>query len=87
MLRPGGVVAFCGEPSRYGDRISPVPKRGALAVAPLWRALLGRQLAQRQRRRRPAEEDRLEQVVDVHAFTPAELAALRRARPASRTCA
>ena len=41
VLRPGGAVAFCGEPSRYGDRISSVPKRGALAVAPLWRALLG----------------------------------------------
>ena len=41
VLRPGGVVAFCGEPSRYGDRISSVPKRGALAVAPLWRALVG----------------------------------------------
>ena len=40
VLRPGGVVAFCGEPSRYGDRISAVPKRGALAVAPLWRALV-----------------------------------------------
>ena len=51
VLRPGGVVAFCGEPSRYGDRISAVPKRGALAVAPLWRALVRAQLAQRQRRR------------------------------------
>ena len=80
VLRPGGVVAFCGEPSRYGDRISPVPKRGALAVAPLWRALHGRELAQRQRRLAPAEEDRLEQVVDVHAFTPGDLSRLRRRR-------
>ena len=22
VLRPGGVVAFCGEPSHYGDRIA-----------------------------------------------------------------
>lgn len=29
VLRPGGVVAFCGEPSRHGDRISALPKRGA----------------------------------------------------------
>jgi SAM-dependent methyltransferase len=76
VLRPGGVVAFCGEPSYYGDRIASWPKRGANAIAPLWRALMGAGP-------RPSngngdggwsEEDRLEQVVDVHAFTPAELA-------------
>lgn len=76
VLRPGGVVAFCGEPSYYGDRIAAMPKRGANAFAPLWRALIGTAP-------RPAngnghdhgeEEERLEQIVDVHAFTPAELA-------------
>lgn len=76
VLRPGGVVAFCGEPSFYGDRIAAWPKRGANAVAPLWRALM-------RAAPRPSnghgnggwsEEDRLEQVVDVHAFTPADLA-------------
>jgi SAM-dependent methyltransferase len=76
VLRPGGVVAFCGEPSHYGDRIAEWPKRGAIAAAPLWRALM-------RARPRPcsngrdhdgwSEEDRLEQVVDVHAFTPTEL--------------
>jgi SAM-dependent methyltransferase len=75
VLRPGGVVAFCGEPSHYGDRIAAWPKRGANAVAPLWRTLM-------RARPRPSngngnggwsEEDQLEQVVDVHAFTPAEL--------------
>jgi SAM-dependent methyltransferase len=75
VLRPGGVVAFCGEPSYYGDRIAAWPKRGANAVAPLWRALM-------RAAPRPSngngnggwsEEDRLEQLVDVHAFTPAEL--------------
>ena len=75
VLRPGGVMAFCGEPSYYGDRIASWPKRGANAIAPLWRALMGAGP-------RPSngngdggwsEEDRLEQVVDVHAFTPAEL--------------
>ena len=81
MLRPGGVVAFCGEPSRYGDRISALPKRGALALAPLWRALMGAS----ERPHRPngnggaSEEDRLERVVDVHAFTPADLNAHARA--------
>jgi ubiquinone/menaquinone biosynthesis C-methylase UbiE len=72
VLRPGGVVAFCGEPSRYGDRISSVPKRGALAVAPLWRALIGAS-SRNGNGVAPGEEDRLEQVVDVHAFTPSDL--------------
>jgi SAM-dependent methyltransferase len=73
VLRPGGVVAFCGEPSRYGDRISSVPKRGALAVAPLWRALLGASPRVNGNGAGPGEEDRLEQIVDVHAFTPGDL--------------
>ena len=80
VLRPGGVVAFCGEPSHYGDRIAVWPKRGANAVAPLWRALM-------RAAPRPAgnghvlggEEARLEQLVDVHAFTPAQLAGHARA--------
>jgi SAM-dependent methyltransferase len=72
VLRPGGLVAFCGEPSRYGDRLSSVPKRGALAVAPLWRALVGAP-ARNGNGGAPGEEDRLEQIVDVHAFTPGDL--------------
>jgi ubiquinone/menaquinone biosynthesis C-methylase UbiE len=73
VLRPGGMVAFCGEPSRYGDRIADLPKRSALAVAPLWRAAM-RAAARRNGKQMPSEEDQLEQVVDVHAFTPRELA-------------
>ncbi len=81
VLRPGGVVAFCGEPSYYGDRIAAWPKRGAMAIAPLWRALMGAGA-------RPSngngnggwsEEDQIEQVVDVHAFTPSVLAGHARA--------
>jgi SAM-dependent methyltransferase len=76
VLRPGGVLAFCGEPSHYGDRIASVPKRGARALSPVWRALLGAS----GRRNGGAngkwtEEDELERVVDVHAFTPAALSA------------
>jgi SAM-dependent methyltransferase len=76
VLSPGGVMAFCGEPSYYGDRIAAWPKRGANALAPLWRALMGAAP-------RPSangnhngceDEHRLEQLVDIHAFTPAELA-------------
>jgi ubiquinone/menaquinone biosynthesis C-methylase UbiE len=73
VLRPGGVMAFCGEPSRYGDRLADLPKRGALAVAPVWRALI-RAAPRRGNGAGPTEEEeQLEQVVDVHAFTPAEL--------------
>ena len=76
VLRPGGTVAFCGEPSRHGDRLSSWPKRGAYAAAPLWRAALG--AAERGTNGSNgglSEEGRLEQVVDVHAFSPAELSA------------
>ena len=80
VLRPGGMIAFCGEPSRHGDRISALPKRGAMAVAPLWRTLMGAS----ERRSNgdgagPSEEDRLEGIVDVHAFTPGELTSHTRA--------
>ena len=71
VLRPGGALAFCGEPSRHGDRLAELPKRGARAVAPLWRALVG---AGPRPVRAGSEEDVLERVVDVHAFTPAVLA-------------
>ena len=79
VLRPGGVVAFCGEPSHYGDRLASWPKRGAHAVAPLWRALV-------RAAPRPGgngndcgnEEHELEQVVDIHAFTPGQLSAFTR---------
>jgi ubiquinone/menaquinone biosynthesis C-methylase UbiE len=97
VLRPGGIVAFCGEPSRHGDRLAAIPKRAALAAAPAWRALL------RAPARRPepgaeshaaaggengagptgrgglSEEQMLEWVVDVHAFTPGDLAGHARA--------
>src|SRR3954452_22594313 len=37
VLRPGGTLAFCGEPSRYGDFLAAIPKRTALLAAPIWR--------------------------------------------------
>src|SRR4051795_8347379 len=36
VLRPGGRVAFCGEPSHHGDRLAALPKRAALAAGPGW---------------------------------------------------
>jgi SAM-dependent methyltransferase len=72
VLAPGGTVLFAGEPSRYGDRLARMPKRAAVALAPLWRRAL---------RARPAVPDAyagsdvgLEGVVDVHAFSPRQLA-------------
>ena len=74
VLRPGGTVVFCGEPSRYGDRLAALPKRAAMGVSPLWRALMGAG-ARRNGHSEPAqaEEHLLEMSVDVHAFTPAQL--------------
>jgi ubiquinone/menaquinone biosynthesis C-methylase UbiE len=73
VLRPGGRIAFAGEPSRHGDRIADVPKRAALAVAPAWRRVIGA----RERPLPPTEgherDHWLEHVVDVHAFTPGQL--------------
>jgi ubiquinone/menaquinone biosynthesis C-methylase UbiE len=74
VLRPGGELAFCGEPSLYGDRLAALPKRLAHAVAPAWRALM-RAEARRNGGGGVDEEGELEQVVDVHAFTPSDLAA------------
>ena len=37
VLRPGGTVAFCGEPSRYGDRSRGAPEARRGLLAPLWR--------------------------------------------------
>jgi hypothetical protein len=68
-------VVFCGEPSHYGDRLAGVPKRAALAAAPYWRRLVGAG----ERRNGHAEPrngngESLESFVDVHSFTPGDLA-------------
>ena len=80
VLKPGGRIVFAGEPSRVGDRIAAIPKRGAYAVAPAWRRALGAGP--------PPPPDPgphnghdhgLEQVVDIHAFAPDDLVRLARA--------
>jgi ubiquinone/menaquinone biosynthesis C-methylase UbiE len=74
VLRPGGRVAFCGEPSEHGDRLARVPKRAAMRVAPVWRRLLGVGVrVDNFADDSEAAEHGLEHVVDVHAFTPAQL--------------
>jgi ubiquinone/menaquinone biosynthesis C-methylase UbiE len=84
VLRPGGAVAFAGEPSRYGDRLAALPKRAGLIAAPAWRRAI------RARRRLVAEAEQshghaLESEVDVHAFAPADLRRLMRRSGFERT--
>jgi ubiquinone/menaquinone biosynthesis C-methylase UbiE len=78
VLRPGGVVVFAGEPSRIGDRIAAYPKRAASRVAPLWRRALRVREAAHHGHHGEADPG-LEQIVDVHAFTPGDLTAHARA--------
>jgi ubiquinone/menaquinone biosynthesis C-methylase UbiE len=75
VLRPGGRIVFAGEPSRVGDRIASVPKRGAVRMAPIWRRMLRASPAPP-----PAEvgsadhvDHELERCVDIHAFAPGDL--------------
>ena len=84
VLRPGGAIAFAGEPSRYGDRLAALPKRAGLIAAPAWRRAIGA------RRRLVAEAEQshghaLESEVDVHAFAPADLRRLMRSSGFERT--
>ena len=89
VLKPGGTVVFAGEPSRYGDRIARIPKRGAAAVAPLWRRAIGARAAgsvpyvngngsNGHDADRHAEDHALERFVDIHAFAPGDLASAAR---------
>ncbi len=79
VLRPGGWLAFAGEPSRHGDRLAAWPKRGALAVAPVWRALMRAPLADGITEGAHGGGDHgMEWMVDVHAFSPADLRAVAR---------
>ncbi len=72
VLRPGGAIAFCGEPSSYGDLLASVPKQTALAIAPLWRAAVGA-TALKLDPADAADGHQHESEVDVHAFAPARL--------------
>src|SRR5581483_12382806 len=86
VLRPGGRIAFAGEPSRIGDRLAAIPKRGASAFSPLWRRLMRASPAPPP----PADggishgsDHGLERFVDIHAFAPGDLG--RHARRAGFT--
>jgi SAM-dependent methyltransferase len=90
VLRPGGTLAFCGEPSYHGDRLAAVPKRAARLAAPAWRRILrapprhnggaNGAIDKSGHHDDASEEDGLERIVDVHAFRPGDL--VRHARRA-----
>jgi SAM-dependent methyltransferase len=77
VLRPGGTLVFAGEPSRHGDRLAAIPKRGAMRAAPLWRALMRARAVPNGHGPAPSHEGAdghdLEPFVDVHAFDPGSL--------------
>jgi len=72
VLRPGGTIAFCGEPSRYGDFLAAIPKRTALLAAPLWRRAMRASAHEGYTNAEPNGHS-LEREVDVHAFAPSDL--------------
>jgi SAM-dependent methyltransferase len=77
VLRPGGRIVFAGEPSRVGDRIAALPKRGAGLMAPTWRRLIGAGPAPPSDGgpgHSHASDHELERFVDIHAFDPGDLA-------------
>jgi ubiquinone/menaquinone biosynthesis C-methylase UbiE len=77
VLRPGGMIAFAGEPSRYGERLAKLPKRTGLLAAPAWRRLVGA-ATRAVPEAKQSHDHSLESVVDVHAFAPAGLRRLLR---------
>ena len=79
LLRPGGRIAFAGEPSLHGDRLAAVPKRGALTLAPLWRTLVRAPATNGAAEADGPGDHGMEWLVDVHAFAPGQLRAIARA--------
>src|SRR3954452_14151064 len=78
VLRPGGMIAFAGEPSRYGDTLAALPKRAGLTLAPVWRRAVGareRAVAEYEQ----SEGHSLEGEVAAPTFAPADLRRLLRA--------
>jgi ubiquinone/menaquinone biosynthesis C-methylase UbiE len=75
VLRPGGRIAFAGEPSRFGDRLASIPKRGASALAPAWRGLMRAAVASSSSESGSSDhhDHHLERFVDIHAFAPSDL--------------
>ena len=73
VLRPGGIIAFAGEPSQSGHSLARVPKRAALLLAPAWRAAMRAAPGTPGHNDGGAENHAMEGRVDVHTFTPTAL--------------
>lgn len=73
VLKPGGTVVFCGEPSATGDQLAAWPKRAAVAAAPLWRRMVGAGRRVDKGGSDPDYGHAMEAEVDVHAFDPGAL--------------
>jgi ubiquinone/menaquinone biosynthesis C-methylase UbiE len=80
VLRPGGRIVFAGEPSRLGDRLARIPKSAASLLAPVWRTLIRAEAAPPPAAPGSSDEvdHELEHCVDIHAFSPGDLAAFAR---------
>jgi SAM-dependent methyltransferase len=87
VLAPGGVAVFAGEPSERGDRLAGYPKWGASRLAPAWRRVLRARPALPPapheglpgcRNGHGLDGHALEPFVDVHTFTPNDLAGFAR---------
>ncbi|MBK5110835.1 MAG: class I SAM-dependent methyltransferase [Thermoleophilia bacterium] len=76
VLRPGGLILFCGEPSRHGDRLAILPKWAGSVAAPAWRRLIRARALEHTEEELAEDEYNLEPEVDVHAFAPDDLKAI-----------
>ena len=76
VLRPGGLIVFCGEPSRHGDRLAMLPKLAGSVAAPAWRRLIRARPLEHSEQQKADDEYSLEPEVDVHSFSPDELRAM-----------
>jgi ubiquinone/menaquinone biosynthesis C-methylase UbiE len=83
VLKPGGMIYFAGEPSRLGDKIARYPKQTGHRLSPLWRRALGvgrlsereaEAIAAGKRSQEHIDGHAVEHLVDVHTFTPGDLA-------------
>lgn len=82
VLVPGGRLVIAGEPTRLGDAIANQFKRAARIGVKLAATVAGRQRVLTDQNGAVSEDDRaaaaLEEEVDQHLFTPAELEDLAR---------
>jgi len=76
VLRPGGLILFCGEPSRQGDRLAVLPKWAGSLAAPAWRRMLRARPLEHSEEEKADDEYCLEPEVDVHSFSPDDLRAM-----------